>query len=241
MALAQSPASKESAQSIYEAARSCFESARTNVTAAWEAGRAAFDLGELTHDNHERSAVAQAGIDLCRRAVALDPKSAGGHYYLALNLGELASAKRFGAIKLLHEMERELQTAATLDPKLDYAGPDRSLGLLYLEAPLFPIGIGSRDKARTHLERAVSLNPDYPENLLSLAEAYAKWAETRNLDHELRTIQEVLPVARTRFPPQTWRATWNDWDARVAKLSKAQEKLRAPRPAPSLGRGAGRG
>jgi tetratricopeptide (TPR) repeat protein len=231
---AQSPPSEARARQIFQAADAHYHTAHTNVTAAWEFGRAAYDLADITTDDDLRNDIAQQGIAACRHAVALDPNAAQAHYYLALNLGESARAKKLGALKLLHEMEHELLKAAALDPAFDYGGPDRSLGLLYLKAPAWPLGVGNHSKAQTHLEAAVQLSPEYPDNALSLAEAYAQWGEVKNLEQELSLLADLLPKARTQFTGPNWAASWEDWESRWQKLQKMREHLVAnPRVSPA--------
>jgi tetratricopeptide (TPR) repeat protein len=231
---AQSPGSEKQAWQIYHAAQKRMDQALTNAAAAWEFGRAAYDVGDLAVDARVRSEVAQAGIDACRHALTLDPNSAAAHYYLALNLGQLARAKRLGALKLVREMERELHKAAELNPAFDYAGPARSLGMLYLEAPSWLGGIGNRNKARAQLETAVRLEPYYPENHLCLAEAYARWSEVKSLERQLEKLDELWPKAEERFGSGPWVPTWHQWNSRLQKLRKSHEHLLAnPRISPS--------
>ena len=75
-----------------------------------------------------------------------------------MNFGELAEAEApsIAAYKLVNEIEREFKAAADLDEHFDYAGPARCLGLLYRDAPGWPISIGSKHKAREWLERAAA-------------------------------------------------------------------------------------
>ena len=94
-----------------------------------------------------------------------------------MNLGQLARTKGLGALKLVNQMEHEFTRARDLDEQLDWAGPDRNLGLLYRDAPAIG-SIGSRTKAREHLKRAVELAPQYPENRLNLIEAYLQLGRT---------------------------------------------------------------
>jgi hypothetical protein len=90
-----------------------------------------------------------------------EPKSAPAHYYLAATLGELAQAEApsIAAYLRVYEVEREFKTAAELDVRLDHAGPARTLGELYFQAPGWPLSIGSKDLAREWLERAAALAP----------------------------------------------------------------------------------
>ena len=68
----------------------------------------------------------------------------------------------WGALKLLTEMERELKYVVQHDPKYDYAGGHRTIGVLYSEAPGWPTSVGDRKKARFNLEKAVEIAPEFP-------------------------------------------------------------------------------
>jgi len=121
-------------------------------------------------------------------------------------------------------MERELSNAAALDPHFDHGGPDRSLGLLYRDAPSFG-SIGSRSKARQHLERAIELAPDFPDNRLSLLESYLKWSEGENARHELKVLKEAWPRAQAELSGATWQASWADWEERLEKAQKQVDAI----------------
>jgi tetratricopeptide (TPR) repeat protein len=166
--------------------------------------------------------VANEGIAACRRAIDLVPGAAPAHYYLALNLGQLARTRNLSALGIISEMRRELETARQLDRAYDYAGPDRTLGLLYLGAPGWPLSFGSNRKAREHLQRAVNLSPDYPENRLALLEACLKWDDKKGVASELRSIASLLPQARKTLSGAEWTQAWADWSRRwQAALKKA--------------------
>src|SRR5207248_6916974 len=107
-----------------------------------------------------RAEIAEQGIAAARQGIERAPRLAAPHYYLALNLGQLARTKKLGALRLVDEMEAELKAAIALDPKFDYAGPHRSLGLLYADAPGWPTSIGNHSKARQHLHTAIELSPE---------------------------------------------------------------------------------
>ena len=143
---------------IYHQARSRFQESTNSIEAAWQFGRACFDMADVAKTDSERARLAEEGIDACRTALAHKYGSGPPHYYLALNLGELARTKSLGALKLVREMETEFKQAIELDEKFDFGGPHRSVGLLYKDAPGWPTSIGSRNKARLHLRRANDLS-----------------------------------------------------------------------------------
>jgi len=187
----------------------------------WQFGRTCFDLGDYATNSSERAQIAEQGITACRKALGQNPNSAPAHYYLGLNLGQLARTRTLGALKLVDQMESEFSRAIELDPNFDYGGPDRSIGLLYRDAPTFA-SIGSRSKARQHLQRALQLAPQYPENRLNLLESDVQWGDRIGGSRELKALEESLPKARADFAGPAWKTSWSDWETR---LSQARKKL----------------
>lgn len=186
----------------------------TNVQNAWQFAQACFEWAEFASNNTQRAAIAEDGIAAARGALRQDPRSAAAHYYLAMNLGQLARTKTLGALKLVSEMEAGFKKAIDLDATIDFAGSHRSLGLLYRDAPGWPASIGSKSKARQHLLKAVELRREFPENWICLLETYVEWGEKRAAKARLKEAQDVLKAARERFGGETWEASWKDWDRR---------------------------
>jgi hypothetical protein len=217
------PASR--AGQAYRELRDRYVSQPTNVVAAWQFAAACFDQGEFSSNNAERAQFASEGIAACRQALALDANLAAGHYYLGMNLGQLARTELIGALGLLGEMESEWKTALQLNENYDYAGPDRNLGTLYRDAPGWPLSLGSRANARQHLLRAVALHPEYPENHLNLIEAYLKWNNRSLAAPAAKALEEILPDAKKKFAGPAWESNWDDWNQRwktiQAKLSQS--------------------
>jgi tetratricopeptide (TPR) repeat protein len=199
-------------------ARSLTEKDPQNAALAWQFARACFDCAEFATNNAERARIAEQGIAASRQAVADDTNSAPAHYYLGMNFGQLARTRGLSALKLVDRMETEFLAARRLDEHLDFAGPDRNLGLLYRDAPAFG-SIGSRTKAHRHLDRAVALAPEYPENRLALIEALLKWGDRVAARRELKALREVLPAARAALVAPAWASSWTDWDAQLDKFS----------------------
>jgi hypothetical protein len=211
----QTPRAK--AQSAYEAARLLWRNSPADPAAAWQFARACFDLAEL--DEEGRAKIAQEGIDACRKSLARQT-NAGAYYYLALNLGQLARTKSLGALRLVSEMEEVFQKAIAVDPKFDYAGPHRSLGLLYRDAPGWPASIGSRSKSKQHLLKAVQLVPEYPDNQISLIESYLAWGDLKTARAAVSQAEPRIRQARLDLTGERWQASWQDWDRRWERIRR---------------------
>ena len=211
------------ARESFEAAQKSLQAEPTNSVAAWEFARACFDRAEYATNDTERVIIAEQGIAVCRKLLARDARSAPAHYYLGMNLGQVARTKSLGALRIVGEMEREFKAARQLDEHFDFAGADRNLGLLYLEAPAFA-SVGSRSKARQHLQRAVDLSHDYPGNRLNLIEAYLKWADNNSATRELKDLDKLWPKARTNLTGEAWDESWFSWETRLKRLRKMIEE-----------------
>jgi tetratricopeptide (TPR) repeat protein len=208
------------AEQIYLQARIRYEQNRTDPQNAWQLGQACFELADLAASNTRRAKLASEGIEACKAALEADPKLAPAQYYLALNIGQLARTKSIGALKLVSQMESGLKQSIRLDPSVDFAGPYRSLGLLYRDAPGWPVSIGSRSKARQHLQKAVELRPDFPENWICLLESYLQWGDKRALEPQVKKVDEILVTARQKYAGESWIAAWQDWERRWNALLK---------------------
>jgi tetratricopeptide (TPR) repeat protein len=219
-------------------AEKAFAQAKTNYSmhpadlrATWELGRSTYELADILPGNARRAVVAQEGIDACKKALVQAPDSAPLHYYLGLNLGELARTKTLGALRLVDQMEKEFLKSIELDASFDYAGAERSLGMLYRDAPALA-SIGSKSKARTHLQRALALAPGYPENRLDMVESELKWGDRKAARRELKVLDEGWEAARSELAGPDWIASWADWATRLEKARKALDepaRLETPR------------
>jgi tetratricopeptide (TPR) repeat protein len=221
------------AEAEFLRARARFQADTNSDEAAGEFARACFHFADLATNNAQSELVAEQGIGVCRALIARQPDSAPGHYYLGLNLGQLADTRRnFSALKMVKEMEREFLRAVELDERFDYAGPDRTLGMLYLQAPVIG-SVGSRSKARQRLKRAVELAPEFPGNRLNLGEAYLKWGEFNAAIQEVKALEESWPQAREKFSGESWAVTWWEWERRLKNAKKrienASKTIQPPR------------
>jgi tetratricopeptide (TPR) repeat protein len=206
------------AEAEFLRAQTNFQAATNEAATRLQFARASFLYADLATNETQRAGIAQTGLAVCRQWLADDPKSAPAHYYLAATLGELAQAEApsIAAYLRVYEVEREFKAAAELDVQLDHAGPARTLGELYFQAPGWPLSIGSKDLAREWLERAATLAPEYPENELNLAEAYLKWREKDGAAKALRQLDLVWSAAQTNFAGPLREKDRLDWTARRA-------------------------
>src|SRR5438270_6726992 len=194
-AWASEPPFAAQAQRTFWDALKRYEAEPRNEEAAWEFGRACFDRADFATNSTERAEIANLGIAACEQLLAREPKSAPARYYLALNLGQLAQTKGLGALKIVDRMEHEFLIVRDLDHRFDFAGADRGLGLLYRDAPAIA-SIGSRSKARHHLQSAKELAPAYPENGLNLIETCLRWNDRNAARRELKSLEELWESAR---------------------------------------------
>ena len=191
--------------------------------ASVQLARLAFDWAEYARHDDQREEIAQTGIAAARAVITRESTNSAAHYWLGMNLGQLARTKTLGALKLVREMEDEFHRARTYDPHTDYAGPDRSLGMLYRDAPGWPTSIGSRKKSREHFEDAIRLHPEFPDNQLGLLEAFDDWSDRKNFQRQLPVAEKTIVEAKTKFVGEPWASSWADWNQRLAKMKRRGE------------------
>jgi hypothetical protein len=209
----------QSAQAAFDQAQIQFQTHTNDPVAAWEFARTCYDWADWATNKSQRAEIAHDGIAACHHSLALT-NSVAAHYYLAMNLGQLAQSETLGALKVVRGMEREFSSAADLDAHFDFAGPERNLGLLYRDAPGWPMSIGNRQKAREFLESAVAIAPAYPENILNLGESYLKWGELPYAKKELDALDALWPRAQQNLKGREWEQSWDDWSIRRAAFQR---------------------
>jgi tetratricopeptide (TPR) repeat protein len=214
------------AASAFALAKTAWAAHPEDASAACHLGQTSYDWSLFATNAEQRAAVAQTGIAACRQWVANHPQSAPGHYYLAMDYGELAEAEApsLAAYKLIREIEHEFKIANELSNRLDYAGPPRCLGLLYRDAPGWPVSIGNRHKAREYLEQAAALAPDFPENQLNLVESHIHWHQAADAEKAWHKLTAIWPAARTNLTGVDWEVSWDDWTSRRAAVKADYQK-----------------
>lgn len=228
-----SAAFRARAERLYSAAGERHVRESADSSAGWHFARACYDWADFATNDTQRADIAQEGIAASRAVLRQHPKLAPARYYLAMNLGQLARTRLLGALPLVSEMERHFKEVLDLDPDFDQAGPDRCLGLLYRDAPGWPLSLGSKSKAHAHLRRAVERCPDSVENRLNLIETLIAWGDETEAARHYTDTAGLLPTARTRCAGAEWAASWADWDRRwkaiCQKLESRQFISRGPK------------
>jgi tetratricopeptide (TPR) repeat protein len=144
---------------------------------------------------------ASSKADAC---LVVDPHAAACQYGKAVATGLEARAHPARAVGLLGSMLQNLETAESTDPNYDKAGPARVRALVLMRAPGWPLGPGDTDAGLAAARRAVALQPDYPPNILALAEALSKTGDANGARENYtraRDLAQALPAGPER---QDW-------------------------------------
>ncbi|MHB8478722.1 MAG: hypothetical protein ACYDBZ_20890 [Steroidobacteraceae bacterium] len=152
-------------------------------------------------DSKTRSELAAEADRDAQACVALEPHAAACLYWRGIALGLEARAHPARAGELLNNMLDWLAQAESADPNYDEAGPARVRGLVLIRAPGWPLGPGDAAAGLVAARRAVALRPQYPPNLLALAEALSKTGDgngARENYARARDAAVALPAAADR-------------------------------------------
>jgi hypothetical protein len=149
------------------------------LTEAPVAVRVAAILADARRAEHEADPAArsQLAADAGRQAeacLAAEARAAACLYGHAIALGLETRAHPVHAGESLKRMLADLEAAEKADPGYDAAGPARVRALVLTRAPGWPLGPGDPAAGVVAARRAAELRPEYPPNLLALAEALAK-------------------------------------------------------------------
>lgn len=216
---------REAHARLYAEARKAWQADPTNAAAVIRFGKAAFEHADFVESSSVRASIAEEAIGPLRTLLGREPKSGPTHYWLAMNLGQLARTKTLGALKLVREMEKEFLAAREFDKQQDFAGPDRNLGHLYFQAPGWPTSIGNNKKARVHLDEAVKLAPEFPANHVGLLEVAVDARDTKAAQAALKALAEGRAKALEKFSGPEWQDDWAAWDKDRDRFSNQLDEL----------------
>lgn len=177
--------------------------------------KAASERTDHESDSKVRADLAAEATRNADACLAMDAQAAACQYGKAVATGLEARAHPTRAVGLLSSMLQNLGNAENADPNYDKAGPARVRALVLIRAPGWPLGPGDTDAGLVAARRAVALAPDFPPNVLALAEALSKTGDNKSA-HENYARARDLAQAAPAGPER------NDW------LHDADEGLARP-------------
>jgi tetratricopeptide (TPR) repeat protein len=204
--------------------------------ASWRAAGALIDIGKRTPDGVRSAArdaaYAEAEVH-ARKAVALNPEGAAGHFMLAQAVGRASLSKGTRErIRSAEEIHREALRAIALDPT--HAGAFHVLGRWHAQIMRLSafqrffarrllgggsFGEASWEQAIANLERAVALSPTTIHHHLELAQVFVDCQRYGEARAQLDAVAS-LPNADAMDP---------SYKERAAGLRKTVEAKTAPR------------
>jgi hypothetical protein len=156
---------------------------------------------DIESDSAIRNQLAADALLNAQACLERAPQEAACLYYQAIALGLKARAHPLQANETLKSMLEALGAAEAADPGYDQAGPARVKALVLIKAPAWPLGPGDAEAGLASARRAAALRPQYPPNVLALAEALGKSGDTHGAQvayGHARELIQVLPPSRDR-------------------------------------------
>lgn len=138
-----------------------------------------FRLGNAAGVEADKRKFHEEGFQLAEGARAQNPDDPGALLQWTMHASAIAALdKNLAALKRIKEIEVTLLRLKEIAPAYRHAAADRTLGLLYRNAPMI-ISIGSTARAGRHLKEAFAKDPAYPGNCIFLADFYLSEGERR--------------------------------------------------------------
>ncbi len=159
---------------------------------------------DLTTDSKIRDQLAADAMQNAQACLERAPQAAACLYYDGVALGLKARAHPLQVNETLKAMLDALSSAEAADPAYDQAGPARVKALVLIKAPAWPLGPGDPETGLAAARRAVALRPDYPPNVLAMAEALAKTGDTHGAFDAYRRARDLIQA----LPPSRDRDDW---------------------------------
>lgn len=162
-------------------------------SAYWRLARLSYWIGDHAANNDAKKPIFSKGIEYAKKAIALGPDKADGHFWLGVNYGVYGEAKgKLKSLSLVKPIKEEMRRVLEIDPAYDRGGADRVLGRVYHEVP--GIAGGSEKKSLEHLLKAVEYGPRVGLNLLYLADTYLSLDRVEDARKALETIVTMEPL-----------------------------------------------
>lgn len=161
----------------------------------WEAARTCVWLGNFGSAN-AADVYVKRGLEYANTAVERNPIGEEGLFFLGALAGKLAELDFTYGPSGVKTVERTMHELIGNGSKFIYGGPDRVLATLYMRAPGWPLSVGDYIKAERHMQRALAIEPHWPENQLYMAELEfrlgAKRGDARLTESARQRLQEYF-------------------------------------------------
>ncbi|MBS1812909.1 MAG: tetratricopeptide repeat protein [Acidobacteria bacterium] len=163
-----------------------------NYELLWRAARSAYYVGDFG-EQEAKVKFFEKGIVLAQRAVALQPDSVEGHFWLAANYG--GKAQLVGALKALATVKKirnEMQMVVKLKDTYENGNAYLALGEIDRELP----GVmgGNKKRALSLFEQGLKVAPENLDLKVALAKAYK---DAGRKDEAQRLLEEVVKAQAT--------------------------------------------
>ncbi len=186
------------------AAAAVLAEAPGDYEASWMLARVLIDIGNREQDDNARKAAYSEAVENARTAVAASPDDTWGHHYLAAALGKLALTEGGKKkIELSKEVREEAELAIECDPSNDKSHHilgrwNREVAtlspLLKLAAKVVYGGVpkgATKEKAVTHFQEAIRINPEHINHHLELGVTYMKMQRYEDALLEFQTVASL--------------------------------------------------
>jgi tetratricopeptide (TPR) repeat protein len=194
LARAEERFSRRDLQAVREAMEDFLDAATadpTRIEGLVGATRAGVWLTQHDPNPVSRQRAAMQAVHAAEGCERIAPGSAVCAYWLGASLGVQARDWPAAGVTALRRIREAFERAAGDEPALEEGGPDRALALFYLRAPGWPIGPGDSELGLAHARKAIAVRPDYPPNLLALAEALLVAGDPAGARRALETALEM--------------------------------------------------
>ena len=187
---------------VYHEAINCYEqsfAAAPREDTAVRLGKGYYWLGAHSAEDVQTE-LFQKGIDWSKKAIELNPKGAGGHFWLGVNNGKYGESR--GILKslfLVGPIKDEMQQVIAIDSAYEHGGAYRVLGRMFYKLPGF--AGGGLDKSITNLKKSLEYAPNVSTTHIFLAESYIKQKDYQSAKNELNFVLQaaVIPGLEPEF------------------------------------------
>lgn len=133
-----------------------------------------------------------AGVAAGKKAVALAPNRAEGHFWLGANLGLQAEDRGLlRGLIMVDSIRKEMETTSRLDPDYEEAGALRTLARVTYRAPFFKGG--DKERSIQMLHEVLKRFPHNSLAMLYLADSYMALGRRQEARQELEKILSLCP------------------------------------------------